>query len=89
MAAVAASAHRQPSIDIATDELTVKGRAAIKLALRTCYWLAYEELPNAKFRSLLGFLRAREVSASYRKLLLITTCRVFVKKKMYCNVQCW
>ena len=82
MAAVAASAHRQPSIDIATDELTVKGRAAIKRALWTCYWLACEELPNAKFRSLLSFLRAREVSASYRKLMLITTCWVFVRKNV-------
>ena len=70
MTAVAASTQCQPSIDIATDELTIKGRAAIKLALRTCYWLACEELPNTKFRSLFGFLRAREVSASYGKLMI-------------------
>ena len=65
MIAVAAGACRQSSIDVATDELTAKGRSAVTLALRTCYWLACEELPNAKFRSLLGFLRAREVSANY------------------------
>ena len=61
ISALAPRGAHQPSIESAAETLSEKGRAAVKLGLRTCYWVVSEELPNTKFRPLLGYLRAREV----------------------------
>ena len=58
---MAAGGVYQKSIKSSVDELSATGHAAVKLGLRTCYFVVSEELPNTKFRPLLGFLRAREV----------------------------
>ena len=60
--AVAAWSSDQRSIKGAVDKEMKNKRDAISLALQTCYWLATEELPNAKFKSLLNFLRVQDMS---------------------------
>ena len=38
-----------------------KKRAAVTLAMQSCYWVATEEVANAKYKSFMGFLRNRGV----------------------------
>ena len=60
--AVAAWSSDQRSIKGAVDKEMEKKRDAISLALQTFYWFATGELPNAKFKSLLNFLRTQGMS---------------------------
>ncbi|KAI0219212.1 hypothetical protein LSAT2_029172, partial [Lamellibrachia satsuma] len=60
--AVAAWSSDRRSIKGAVDKEMKNKWNAISLALQTFYWLATEELPNAKFKSLLNFLRVQDMS---------------------------
>lgn len=59
--ATAAEDPTQPSLAKTTDKMKEQEKESYLSALRTVYWIATEEVPNRKYKSLLGLLRSLNV----------------------------